>query len=318
MISWNNSRTLAEAKNARRKPHFVLQILIFILVFLASSLIAGLLVAFPTLIWLFGNGEFISAAQHGDLRAVIEIASKMPDWIIIVQLFATVGETACAMIYCRCIERRSGRSMGFARKGWLREYLLGYLVGAGMILAVGGICVLTGSMHLRLSASLPVVSLLLFFVGYLVQGMAEEVLVRGYFMVSFSNSLKSKHAAAIAVGVSSLLFAALHLSNPGMTWLSFLNLLLAGVFFAVYILRTDRIWGACAAHSAWNFFQGNILGAQVSGLSETPSVFRAAFEGSALIHGGSFGLEGGLAVTIVQVVAILLVLFLPKKTAEPI
>ena len=315
MIKTDNNFMLSEAKKARFKPNFFLQIIIFIGVVFVTMLILGLIVDIPVTIWLVSKTDFMDAVMEGDIQSAIGYASASPEWMLVLQLFATVVETTAAIIYCRFIEKRSLNSMGFIRKGAFKNYLKGYLVGAAMITASCLIAVITGNMSITVSASISVLSIIIFFIGYLIQGMAEETLVRGYFMVSLTNSLHNRYAAAIAVFVSSLAFSILHIFNPGFTFLAFINLVLSGIFFGTYILRTDNIWSACAAHSAWNFFQGNVLGVRVSGLTMQSSIFSATENGGSLISGGSFGLEGGLAVTIVEVIAILLVVLLPKKKA---
>jgi membrane protease YdiL (CAAX protease family) len=132
-------------------------------------------------------------------------------------------------------------------------------------------------------------------------------------MVSLSNRCHK----ALAVGISSVTFALLHLANPGISLLALLNLTLFGVFMAVYILRTDDIWGACAIHSAWNFAQGNLVGIRVSGTAQLPTVAVMQPLGEqTLFHGGDFGLEGGLIVTFVTLAAIALTLFLPQKAKK--
>ena len=320
MLKTNESIMLAEAKKARFKPNFFIQILIFIAVMIAVEIVIGILIGLPTAVWMISQPEFMNAIMNGDTAALMSFSLNTPDWVMIIQLFATVIETLAAIIYCRFIEKRSLNSMGFICRGWFKNYLAGYAIGAVMILASCAIAVISGTMTLTFSASVSVLYIVLFFAGYLVQGMAEETIVRGYFMVSLTNSLHNRYAAAIAVGISSAAFSLLHLFNPGMTLLSVINLILSGIFFAVYILRFDNIWGACAAHSAWNFFQGNIIGSKVSGLTMSSSILNASVSDSGtLINGGSFGLEGGLAVTIVEVTAILLIIFIPrikKQTAD--
>ena len=75
----------------------------------------------------------------------------------------------------------------------------------------------------------------------------------------------------------------------------------------------------CAMHSMWNFAQGNIFGLPVSGQGGLPSPLSAEVsEGTwkTLFNGGSFGLEGGLAVTAVLAVACCVALFMPTKRSE--
>ncbi len=306
-----DGETLTQARLARRQPHWALQILIFLLVFLVSGLATGILVIAPVVAALFGNEAFLAAVSAGDVTAAIEASQQIVsgNGMTLLSLFLTVTETAAAIVYCRFIERRSLRSMGFAKKGFARSYGLGFLLGLLLLFASAGLVMLFGGLSFRLSPSISLPLLLAFLLGYLVQGMAEETLMRGYFMVSLAN----RAPLAVAVAVSSVLFSLLHLSNPGFTLLPFVNITLFGLFMALYVLRTDSLWGACALHSAWNFAQGNLLGFQVSGTAQTSSLLIPTDRTTALISGGLFGLEGGLAVTLVLVVAIALVVFLPRR-----
>ena len=34
---------------------------------------------------------------------------------------------------------------------------------------------------------------------------------------------------------------------------------------ALYLLKTDTVWGVAGIHGAWNFAQGNLFGILVSG-----------------------------------------------------
>ena len=169
---------------------------------------------------------------------------------------------------------------------------MGYLIG-GMIMILSalvclifkGIDIVGGKINYLI---------ILYFLGYIVQGMSEEVLCRGFFLVSLKHSMKNKHATLIAVLVSSIAFALLHSVNPGMTLLAMFNLFLSGLFFAFLMLRFDNLWVPCAAHSAWNFFQGPIFGFAVSGSSESSSLINPVIEGSEWITGGSFGAEASI------------------------
>jgi len=311
---FDDNKMLLLAKDARFKPNLILQILIFFAVFTAASVVASVIVMIPTMAWLFMSPDFMDFAMAGDVESALELLYNMPDWMIIVSLFATIGEIAAPIIYCRYIERRKIASLGIVKKGAVKSYLAGYLVGVLMMTAVVGVCLICKAITIEAATSISVLYILLFFVGYLVQGFAEEILCRGYFMVSLTNSLKGKYSAAIAVAVSSVVFALLHLGNQGVSPLSVLNIVLAGMFFGIYVLRTGNIWGAAAAHSAWNFVQGQIFGMSVSGVESNAMVFKTTVcEGFEWLTGGTFGPEGGMAVTIVMLIAILLVTVFPIK-----
>jgi len=315
MVKLGNAPLLSEARKAKRKPNIVLQILIFIAVFLSSSVITGIIIVPIMVIEIFKSVN-ASLIAGGDAANVFDYAMEaldaLPEWFSVLMLFLTAAGTICAIIYCLKIEGRSLASMGMRKKGFLKNYGCGYLIGIIMISAAAGLSMLLGGS--RFTGFCTEVSWLyvgLFFLGFLLQGMSEEVLVRGYFMVSCANVVH----LTVAVALSSVLFAALHLANSGITIPAFINLCLYGVFMAVYMLRNNDLWGACAIHSSWNFVQGHILGISVSGTSVSNSVFSTDFiEGKELISGGSFGIEGGICTSIVLLVAIVLALMIPKKT----
>lgn len=69
-----------------------------------------------------------------------------------------------------------------------------------------------------------------------------------------------------------------------------------------------------AIHSVWNLVQGNVYGIKVSGMETSCTMFSSAMtDGKELINGGAFGLEGGLAVTVVLLAGIAAVYFWRKR-----
>ena len=213
------------------------------------------------------------------------------DPIMIVTLFANAAMILSTVLFCIFLQKRTAASMGFVRKKAFTQYLAG--AGTGLLLFCGAVLinVLTGSMTIDgISSGFSPVLFLLFLLGFGVQGMGEEVLCRGYFMVS----LGRRYRAAAAVFLNSAVFSLLHIFNPGISLLAIVNLLLAGVVFSLYFLRTGNIWGAGAMHTVWNFVQGNVFGMEVSGLEISCSLFSSTSDPSrSLWNGGSFGAEGG-------------------------
>ena len=95
--------------------------------------------------------------------------------------------------------------------------------------------------------------------------------------------------------------------------------MLISVLYALIAYYTDNIWIVCAAHTFWNFTQGNVFGLEVSGNTGNVSFVHTTVSESAnsLMTGGTFGPEGGLPVTIITVIGIVLViLFLRKRKAK--
>lgn len=124
---------------------------------------------------------------------------------------------------------------------------------------------------------------------FVIVAVSEELLARGYWLVNLKEGLN----APLAVLLSSLAFGALHLDNPGATWLAGLNISLAGALFAFATLRSGSLWLAIGLHFGWNFFEGVIFGFPVSGLA-IPGLLAPQVSGPDWLTGGKFGPEGGV------------------------
>lgn len=309
----NKPAFIVEAEKARFKPNIIVQVLVFVAVFIVTQIAAGLPLFIGTIVKVVsdmtnGTADLTDPAKNQ------EYASQLMsgDWVNILMLFCTVIATTLAIIYCRFIEKRSLFSMGFTKRKAVSNYLTGLLVGALMFGAGVLICWLTGTLEYKglvLGSNIGMV--LVFFLGFLCQGMSEEVILRGYFMVS----LAAKKSVIIAILLNSVLFALMHIFNNGISILPLINLALFGIFASVYMLCTENIWGVCAIHSVWNFVQGNVFGIAVSGIKINATVFSFESNNSnTLINGGEFGLEGGLAVTAVLVIATVLTLLIKSRS----
>lgn len=222
--------------------------------------------------------NFDEASFQAIVENVMAIQNRRPN--LLLTLFVTIFGIMTPIIYCKCIEKRPLTSMGFKKKNAVRDYLIGLVLGFAMFSAVILINVITGAMTVEglnnSFSTMNIVFIVLFFIGFVIQGASEEIMVRGYFMTS----LGAKHNMWLALLISS-----------GM--------------FGLYIICFDNIWGACALHTMWNFVQGNFYGVQVSGLTMSDSVLTTTInEEMKLINGGSFGAEGGIATTIVQLLCI--------------
>ena len=231
----------------------------------------------------------------------------------IVQLFATVVPIVVLPLYVKFVEKRSLRTMGFVKEHAVTDYLLGMVIAFAMFSACVGMCVASGAMSFGgYVLNGQYLTLALMFLGFIVQGASEETVCRGFMMTSFG----SKGGAFAGMLFNSLVFGCLHLFNSGITVLSFVNLMLFGIFMSFLVLKLNSIWMACAIHSVWNFVQGNFFGILVSGGNFGVSVFRFnSVEGKELVNGGAFGMEGGIATTCVLAVSILAVLLI--KPREP-
>lgn len=323
--SFKLTNMLAEAKQTlgQRKKQFstALEILIFWVVYMVASVPQSIIVSVAAVALVFQSDVFDGITleytpetiMDGIEQTVNDILSNLPWWYMAVAVLSSGVFIIAAILYCKLFEKRKPSSLGFRKKGLVAEYGLGILIGAVMITVVVLACVLTGCVELKLAENINIVAIVIYFVAFLLQGMGEEALFRGYLMTT----LARQGNIWIAIIFNSLLFSFFHIGNSSFSFIAFINILLFGIFASAYMLKRGSIWGVGAIHSIWNFMQGNIFGFNVSGNPKMPTVFEAT-QGSfgSILSGGDFGPEGGLGVTVIMLIAILVVLLMPTKKSE--
>ena len=284
----------------KTKSHSILgEMIIFIVLYVISifveamALVPGLLV--------YGLIHPISAG----IEQYNSLLQNRSQWVTVYMLFAEIFLIVLYTGYCKFIEKRPLSSMGFTKRNMSSFYAKG--IGWSAVLIGGAylICILTGACHFEgVSAQLVPGYVVFYLIGYMIQGLAEEVICRGYLLVSLSR----RNSVWYSVILSSGVFMAMHMSNEHVTVLAYINLFLCGLLFGLLFVESGSIWMVAALHSGWNFLQGNIFGISVSGTAKASSVFDSSFaDGWSFMNGGDFGLEGGLAVTIVLAVGIYVV-----------
>ena len=307
---------------AGRGHKLIIEILIFLLVFIIGSNIISVIIFIPEMVHIFTNGEIITSAQDflmrgdfvGYLQMILDVVSNLPVWLTWLNMFATIAMIGTVLVYCCKINKRSLSNLGLVKKGAAREYCVGFVLGAAFIGVSVLICCLTGSMRIASNTDVSFGWLAAFLLAFLVQGFSEELTCRGYLMPAIAR----RNKLWVGVLVSSVLFALGHILNSGLTLLAFFNLFLFALFAALYTIARGSLWGIAALHSAWNFFQGNIFGIEVSGINVSATAAKCTpVPGRELLNGGAFGLEGGLAVTAVLVLGIAVeILCLWKKQSQ--
>ena len=197
-----------------------------------------------------------------------------------------------------------------------QNFIYGLLFGALSLTAAAIIILCTNSSILKGSLlkpnlSLPILTALIL---YILVGFSEEILCRGYFL-SVLKQCKNKYVPYMG---SAVIFALMHSLNPGISVLSYINLFLFGLFAAYAVYKTKSIWLGIGFHITWNFFQGNVWGFLVSGTTNKDSIYTIQVLNKNIINGGDFAPEGGLAVTLILILLIIMLYkFVPiKKEAE--
>ena len=317
---FERSVPMQETAQTKKGLLWILELLVFVAVFLVASIAQGFATVPMQLVMLFSDKAYMAAVASGDVAKLTEASMEVTqrlmesDGYMIGMLLSDIVMMLIVFLFCRFIQKRKLRTLGFIKKGMLKEYGLGMLLG----FAFFSVCVLLGVLFggLKIEGISPEFSIGIFvayLLGYMVQGMTEEVLCRGYFLGSYAR----RYPVYAAVLANSLLFASLHLLNSGISVLAFINITLFGIFASIYFIRRGSIWGIGAFHSIWNLVQGNFYGIKVSGTPVGNTLFTTqAIAGKSLWNGGDFGMEGSLICTIVLTCGI--IFLYTRKNKDPV
>ena len=268
-----------------RKRKLITDISIFLLAFFVCSIVVNIIVTPVVFIDLISRGLLDSIIQNGlsinSLYDTLDILiGKMSEWVTIVSLISFGILTGGTILLRKGIEHGSVKSLGFTKRNFFPPYFLGFAIGLGLISIVILVQVLTGSalfvgFHNFDSEHIGknITYLVLYLIGFAIQGMAEEVMFRGYLMTAITR----KHSTTLAVIVSSFIFMIFHIPNPGMDMLSLSVIFMMGVLCCVLTLKTGNIFVSCGLHTAWNFAVTCIY--TDSEVESNASVFKLLFTG---------------------------------------
>jgi len=134
---------------------------------------------------------------------------------------------------------------------------------------------------------------------FLLVGLFEEFLLRGYAQFTLARGLGFWPAALILSGV----FGAIHLRNPGEQWPGVLAVIAIGFFFCLTLQRTGNLWFAVGFHAAWDWGETFFYSVPDSGMMGPGHLLSSSLSGPDWISGGTVGPEGSLLCFIVMALA---------------
>ena len=102
------TRMLGEARKAVRPAHrLIIELLIFLLLMLVASMVESVVIAPCEVGIILSDESFLEAVGSGNLLSlpdvVSDLLSRLPDWFMLVQLFATAGMIATAAFFAPLI-----------------------------------------------------------------------------------------------------------------------------------------------------------------------------------------------------------------------
>jgi hypothetical protein len=148
--------------------------------------------------------------------------------------------------------------------------------------------------------------------AFLLVGVYEESFSRGYAQATLTQGVGFWPAALI----TSVLFAAIHLTNSGESALGILSVFCIAMFFCFTVWRTGALWFAVGFHAAWDYGETFIYGVPDSAEVATGHLLNTHFYGSRLITGGSVGPEGSVLVFVVYAVSVLVFALCFRKNRD--
>lgn len=219
---------------------------------------------------------------------------------------------------CTRLRRERLSSVGSdLRTRWLREVVVGALIGTGAMLVIVGLIAAAGGVRLELNPTRAFGAATYGLYAFLFASLLEETLFRGFLFQRLVNGT----SARVALISFALLFAFAHWGNPGMEgatllWAT-LDTALGAVLLGLAYLRTRSLALPVGVHLGWNWAQGHLLGFGVSGYEQV-GWFRPLFQGKAeWLTGGAFGPEASVFAVVVDLVVIALLWKWKGTSSEP-
>ena len=276
-------------------------LLVFLVVFIIGSFLQGIVLSVVlTALVMRDNALWQTLLEGTNATDPSVMAQKMAELLstpaaVTVTLFASAIAALCAFVYCRKFEKRSYLSMGIRKKRLVRSLAVGSLCGC-LLLAVSFLfAYLFNGITVTGAASFQPFLVVLLFFGIAVQALSEEIFFRGYLLPSLASGMPLSRAVLIVAFV----YAFLQPSGEAISYLGFVNSFLFGLLLSLCMVRTGSIFAGAALCTFLRAGLGLIFGSPVFGVVLPEKILSLTFsEGGALIHGGAFGMEGGIAVSL--------------------
>jgi membrane protease YdiL (CAAX protease family) len=203
-------------------------------------------------------------------------------------------------------ERRSLADYGLpARQVLRKQFWTGALWGFVMVSIIVGMMAMAHAYSPGGFALPPMAAVkygLLWALGFLLVGLFEESAFRGYMQFTLTTGLGFWPAA----GITCVIFAGLHLGNPGENWIGAVEIVLIALFLCLALRRTGNLWFAIGWHMAFDWGESFFYSTPNSGIHATGHMLNASLMGSRWLSGGTVGPEASVFDLLVTIAGILL------------
>lgn len=212
------------------------------------------------------------------------------------------------------ITRRRFAAFPLHGRTMTRNALSGFAIGVGVMVAAILAIIGSHSASVSLSQQTPGSAVLhaSAWLAFGVVGAAGEELAGRVAVLLVAQPLVGRRGAILASG---LLFAAIHLGNPGVTTVWLVRLFFQGLLLAYAIYRTGSFWWSVGYHAGWNWGGAPLFGAAGSGYLNEGHVLRFVATGPDWITGGAVGPEGSVFAFLAMLAAFALLIVTTRRSA---
>jgi hypothetical protein len=276
-----------------------------LLIFLA--IFAVMLVALQGIIGLLRHPASTPPVQPSSIRPTVALP----------ELLAFVCLVLATWIMSR-VEKRDMGQYGLPLKssGFFPQFALGYVFWGFLPLALL-LCVMR-ALHVFYFGRMALHQGQILYWGliwwcvFLLVGLFEEYLLRGYLLYTLADGIGFWPAAIVLAA----LFALGHARNAGETRLGVIMTALFAIFASVTLWRTGSLWLAVGAHAGWDWGESFFFGTSDSGLPAQGHLLNSHIAGPDWLSGGSVGPEGSLLTLILMLLMTSLAYFLLRRPSR--
>jgi uncharacterized protein len=218
------------------------------------------------------------------LEGVLSLGGAVPAIYYLAYLLASV--LVCYFVYRAYVRLVEKRPIGeLSGTGAPRELGIGVAIGLGLVAVV--VWTLWALGYYRIAGTNALVAVFVLLANDGAGAFVEEVVLRGIvFRIT-----EERLGTWVALAISVVLFALLHLASPNATVTSTVVVgVEGGVLLSSAYVLTRRLWLAIGIHFGWDFSQDAIFGVG----NGAKGLVEGDLSGPALLSGGSAGIEGSV------------------------
>jgi hypothetical protein len=206
----------------------------------------------------------------------------------------------------------------FHRKKCFREWLgnialtstAGILIGAAMMSIIFIFEYFIGWVHIVGIESNDIIFLLRSAIAYLVTGITEEIMMRGYIFQNIGEKFPI-WAATLANGI---IFGILHFNSPGFVWMFIVGAVIITLFLVITRLTSGAIWFAIGWHASWDWGQTSLFGLSEVGKPDFGHAFlHVTQNGPTIFVGIAPSIESGFLIISITLLASAMLIFFVRQ-----